>query len=1172
MKINYLNLKAFGHFTDFHLFFDENKNFHLLYGPNEAGKSTILRSISNYLYGFPRSTGYAFLHSNRNLRIEGELQKSNGEKLQFARRKGQSNTVLDASNNPIDEKKVEQFLNGMAEQHFNNMFALDHVRLREGGESLLKSDGNLGQSLFSAASGINVLQNVLNELDSKSINLYAKNRSKTAINSAITAEKEASKKITENQMKIQDWKDLERKYKDGEKEIERLKEQIKQLKLEENKFSRLKQTLPKIAQLKELQEKVAEHSNVPDLQESFEELWKENLKKLDAATTAKKTAEADLEKLKLQLQNIVIPAGILEQAALIEGLYRESEGYKNDVKQLPILEGKYQQLEQSIFAQLKDLGQATENLEIVEQYRINVETKKTIGELAEKKPILENNLQKANEDHASLDKELRKIHKDIQELAEVADVDSLTTAINRVRAEGRLEKALKEKQEELQQIDQQMTDLLSTLPLFKGTSEELLQVKVPNLRETVKRFQKQFAEIFSEIDDTNQKISAENKAIEGYENRIRELESLADIPTVSELQDSRNHRDAGWLVIRQKLNTGDFNQTALAAFSKGVPIDMAFEKSIRDTDVISDKMRVEAEKVGEKNKLLADIETSKKKVGTLTSELGLATERLKAWEIQWKEYWQPANFEPLTPEEMLEWLEKYNSFLKLNQQKQMIASQLQGLEEKIVEFKTLLQGELAAIGTVIATSTLEDLVETAERTGRRLSEAKNKRENMLSSLKNLQDKLDAAMEKKEQASKDLAAWQENWEKAIENLAVSKDSSPTVIKELLEAYEECVNNYDQLKQTVKDRNDVAKRITSFENRVTTLNQTISTNFVPNAMDIVVGELFRALQTAKTDQVEMANLEKQLTQAENRIKEADEQMSDAKALIEKLLEQASCDSVEEMEKIEAAYKEKCELTKKIAQLEESIIELGNGRSLDELLQEASLADKDTLDIELEEVQADLKKLDQDRSDMEQAHGVVKKDYLEKIEGTSFESVKAAEEKQSKLAEIANYTDEYITYKLASLLLQKGIEFYRENNQSPILNRASEIFRRITLASFDGLTVEYDKKDQPVIMGVRNKDELVEISGMSDGTTDQLYLALRIASIEKYVNENEPLPLIVDDILVHFDDERSKETLKVLLELSEHTQIIFFSHHYRLIELMEEVTTERTYQLKELQTVNV
>jgi len=150
-----------------------------------------------------------------------------------------------------------------------------------------------------------------------------------------------------------------------------------------------------------------------------------------------------------------------------------------------------------------------------------------------------------------------------------------------------------------------------------------------------------------------------------------------------------------------------------------------------------------------------------------------------------------------------------------------------------------------------------------------------------------------------------------------------------------------------------------------------------------------------------------------------------------------------------------------------------------------------------------------------------------------------------------------------KLASALLQKGIEFYRSQNQNPILRRASEIFAQLTLRSFAGLTVDYNEQDEPVLMGVRENGEKVPVSGMSDGTTDQLYLSLRLASIEKFAAENEPLPFIVDDILVHFDDERSKETLKVLLELSAHTQIIFFTHHERLVDMMNEIAPQEAVQ---------
>ena len=72
------------------------------------------------------------------------------------------------------------------------------------------------------------------------------------------------------------------------------------------------------------------------------------------------------------------------------------------------------------------------------------------------------------------------------------------------------------------------------------------------------------------------------------------------------------------------------------------------------------------------------------------------------------------------------------------------------------------------------------------------------------------------------------------------------------------------------------------------------------------------------------------------------------------------------------------------------------------------------------------------------------------------------------------------------------------------------------------------------------------------MSDGTRDQLYLCLRLAHIERYLEVNEPTPFIVDDILIKFDDKRAEASLKVLADLSTKTQVIFFTHHSRLVEL--------------------
>jgi uncharacterized protein YhaN len=101
-----------------------------------------------------------------------------------------------------------------------------------------------------------------------------------------------------------------------------------------------------------------------------------------------------------------------------------------------------------------------------------------------------------------------------------------------------------------------------------------------------------------------------------------------------------------------------------------------------------------------------------------------------------------------------------------------------------------------------------------------------------------------------------------------------------------------------------------------------------------------------------------------------------------------------------------------------------------------------------------------------------------------------------------------------------------------------------------------VDYNEKDEPILVGVRPSEEIVGVDGMSDGTRDQLYLSLRLASLEKYLETNEPILFVVDDILIKFDDGRAEATLDVLAQLSAKTQVIFFTHHNHLVELSEKI----------------
>ena len=132
----------------------------------------------------------------------------------------------------------------------------------------------------------------------------------------------------------------------------------------------------------------------------------------------------------------------------------------------------------------------------------------------------------------------------------------------------------------------------------------------------------------------------------------------------------------------------------------------------------------------------------------------------------------------------------------------------------------------------------------------------------------------------------------------------------------------------------------------------------------------------------------------------------------------------------------------------------------------------------------------------------------------------------------------------------LLRSTMDICRERNQGATLRRAAAYFSTLTCGAFRGLEIGFDDRGVPVLVGLRTtpgSKQRIHVAGMSTGTTDQLYLALRLAAIERYLESGaEPIPFIADDILIQFDDERSRATLECLVACSQKIQVLLFTHH--------------------------
>jgi uncharacterized protein YhaN len=150
---------------------------------------------------------------------------------------------------------------------------------------------------------------------------------------------------------------------------------------------------------------------------------------------------------------------------------------------------------------------------------------------------------------------------------------------------------------------------------------------------------------------------------------------------------------------------------------------------------------------------------------------------------------------------------------------------------------------------------------------------------------------------------------------------------------------------------------------------------------------------------------------------------------------------------------------------------------------------------------------------------------------------------------LEEHRRLSTEYEALSLAAdTLREAGTEI--QNRLTPKLSRrAAEIFERLTGGRYEAVALDRELKAKARLAGDAVDHET---AFLSVGALDQLYLAVRLAICEMALPEDKPCPLILDDALVSFDDERCLMALGLLKEMSETRQIILFTCHDRELQM--------------------
>lgn len=1157
MRLLRLDLLAYGPFTGRALPLDEGRfGLHLVFGPNEAGKSSALRALRCLFYGIPSQCPDAFVHNYQQLRIGAVVEDQDGQPLHLIRRKGMRDTLRGADDTAVvDPERLARLLAGIDETQFRLRFGIDHQELVRGGEDLVRGGGELGRALFAAGAGLADLGSVQAKLSEDAEALFKPGGSVPRINKTLSELDAARKLRRDSQLRPAEWTELMEQLRDAQREKSNVDAQLAQTRAERQHWERVRQALPLAAKRQHLAAEVAEVGDAPRLTADFPDKRRETLLALENAKRVWHDASTTLSQIEASLRDLVVSDAVLDSAPLIQQLTEELGAYRKAAKDRPGLVAKRDAAEKESLAILRELDRDI-SLDQAPSLQLSRAQKTRIRQLSEQWPSLLANLKNAERRLAELERELEACAGRLRSMDAPPAVEDLQRAVTRARRAGDLDERYTQAENDLARLQSQAEIEWRRLGLWSGPLEAVEKLPLPAL-ETVDRYEAELADLDDELRRLEREQSElQSRALE-LESQVEKLRLSQDALTEDDLAAARQRRETGWRLVQQVWRdgqpAGDVLQAFLTQFPPAEDLAGAYAQSVDQADAVADRLRRESARVAEKAQLVAERRKTDERLAALAADLDARRrQRQERWDA-WRGGWQAAGIEPLTPREMRAWLQRHTALADRAADIRNRREELVQLAARLAVHRSEVRRELEKIGPPApeGEESLTDLLDRSDMVLARLEEDRQQREQAVRDRQRLDQQRLAAEQEAEAARQQLAHWRDDWAAAMVALGLKPEASPAEAQEVTAAI-------DGLLAKLKDAAELRERVegidadaAAFEQRMQQICAAVE--FAPGRLppEQTVLELDARLRQSRDARTRHQELSQQRRREEKRRQEAAAQIDAASAVLSVLCSEAGCPTPEELPAVEQRWLRRADGERQLREVEDHLLNLAAGDSLEHLLAEAASVEAGELDVRLARWTAEESGLDAQREALT-IRITQLQESLRQMDGGD-RAAAAQEQMQSLLARLRNDAEEFLRLRLASVLLKRAIERYREKNQGPVLQRASQAFAALTLGSFSGLRADYDEHGKPVLVGVRPDGRTtLAVAALSDGTRDQLYLALRIASLEHYLDANPPLPFIVDDVLVQFDDARAAAALQVLAGLSDRTQVVFFTHHEHLIEV--------------------
>lgn len=1139
LRLDELRLEPWGCFEDLKLPFGPVGGVDLVLGPNAAGKSTMTRGIAALLFGIGQRTPDAHTYEYQDLRIGAKVACAEGT-VDLVRRKGRSGTLTRADGGPLPDDFMIAVAGGIGREVFESLLLIDNDALKNGGAELLQGKGEVGASLFAAAAGIASLHDVIAGLEESAKELFSPRARNDRIHAAIRDLKDAEKRLRDATFRPQRHKDMEREVSHMLKESKAISEEIRTLGVERGRLDRRRKVAPLVGHHGEIAERLAELQGTPELAASARDDRIAAETGLARAEEALAAAEKKRDELAEEIEQHESDQRFSGVAVEIEALVAGHSAVLKGEGDKPRLEREALAAEEKVAAAAQEAGVTIEE---IEGLRRPPAVRGRLDDAVSAHGMLTERRRAAAEAREQAEEASRDAEAALEATAEAPDLTRLSAALGAAVKLGPIEDRVAEAGAERDRLEEAAGLAFERLAPRPSSLDAMAKMTVP-ARDEIRAWLTGDEELRREARDLEAAEDALRRRGEDLDRREEEIGGDEGLPGPDELIAARAAREDSWRALRGDVEAG----TSPAA---GRMDD--HEVKVAEADSIADRQlagSTELERMSQIERERRSLDDERRANSDAAGRLQVSRE---AKAEQWPVLWTAAGIEAPRPEGALEWLADREKLLELIASREEAGADLKATSGCLAEHRDALEGALRVAGEEVDGCSFGELLEIAEAKVAEAASAGRAREDAQKAATDAARRLARAEEVAGRADADLAGWTEGWPEILDAVGLPPRTTPEVAMRISRAIAEGLDQRQKQQELERRIAGIERDTSEYAEKVGLLVAELAPDLADREPGRAASLLGERLQESRSLEAARTALVRRLPEVEEEVEASVKAILAAKEAIAVVLTAAGCEDLAALPEIEEKSAEAGRLRDEMADLERRVVELGEGR-FDELsaaVRELDIAD---VDARLKEIDETVEEMTDARETLNQELGA-KEGELRSAEADTA-AVEAREEIEFIKEEIRNLVKDYASARLGSVVVVRAMERYRREHENPLLDRANELFARITLGDFVELFVDQDDQIGPVLLGRQRDRKVKRVEQMSRGTREQLFLSLRIAVIERFVETTVPAPVIFDDAFLESDDDRSEKIFESLAELASKTQVIVLTHRPGQAALGEKV----------------